>query len=126
MSKNYIRLELGGKERGLPFKMGTLRKLKGLTNSDPYGFLSSINVNDIDDQAKIVSTIIHACLLASCESKKESPDFTVEDIEVWINDLDANDWADVINAFIRAYIGEPSGEEGKDTQGSATDVAGNA
>jgi hypothetical protein len=126
MSKNYISLELGGKKRGLPFKMGTLRKLKGLTNSDPYGFLSAINVNDVDDQAKIVSTIVYASLLANAATKKEDVDFTKEDIDLWIDELDLVDWATIINTFVRAYVGEPSGEEGTDTQGPATDVAGNA
>ena len=116
-------LELGGEKRGVPFKMGTLRKLKELTNSDPYGFLSALNINDIDDQAKFVSTIVYAALLANAQAKKEVPDFSKEDVELWVDDLDMSDWTEVISTFVKAYVGEPSGEEGADTRQEAANVA---
>lgn len=120
MSKNYIRLELGGKERGLPFKAGILRQIRAIKKDDPFKTLAEANQIDQDDPeaiAGLVCTIVYASLLSACKTKKEEPDFTPDDIERWVDDLDLSDWVKVINTFNKAFSVEPSGEVGEDTQG---------
>jgi hypothetical protein len=124
MSKNYIRLTLGEQERGLPFKMGTLRQLRGLINGDPFEFLQTCLNGGLEEQVRLVGTIVYACLLAGAAAKKEEPDFNILDVERWVDDLDYSDCELVLLSFTKAYMGEPSGEGGKDTREPATDVAG--
>lgn len=117
-------LELGGKNRGLPFKIGTLRQLKGLIEGDPFDFLSAKVSGDLDEQIEVVALIAYASLLANAKTKKEDPDFTKQDVQDWMDDLDFEQVVNILNFFKRAYIGEPSGEEGAHTRTQAAEVAG--
>lgn len=112
MSKNYTTIELGGKERGLKFNMGTLKLLGEITKSDALTF--QIQNNDLPSIYKHTQVIIHASLLSNCNSKKEAPDFTVDEIEQWVNEIDFSEAIKVLNAFSAAYTVEvPAGEVSK-------------
>lgn len=108
----YISMILGGKERGLNFKMGTLRHIGELTQSDPLDFSVS---SDISKQYGFVKTIVHAGLLANADAKGVEPDFTERDVVRWVDDMDLNDVTKVTTAFTKAF--SVAGEGGSDTQG---------
>jgi hypothetical protein len=115
--KNYISMEIGGKVRGLKFNVGTLKCLADITGTDPLKYKSeSDNFTDILPYA---TKIVHAALLSNCLSKKEAPDFSGEDIELWINDLTGFELTEAINYFNWMFLPPKStanGEVSKDTQ----------
>lgn len=120
MGKNYVRLQIGDKERGLKFNLGTLKNIKDLTNGDPFTFFVA---GEIEDQIKQVATLLYASLLSNCKSKKEDPDFNYDDCMRWAEDLDLTDAVGLVNAFRDAYKTDASQEGGEDTRTEATNVA---
>jgi hypothetical protein len=120
MSKTYIRLQLGEKEQGLKFNMGTLKNLKDITGGDPFSFFIG---EDIEAQIKQLSVILQAALLSNYKSKQLEPDFTPADCERWAEDLSMEEALRVVNTFRAAYMPEVSGEGNTHTQESAADVA---
>lgn len=125
MSKNYISLEIGGKKRGLPFKAGTLRRIGEMTGDDPYNFFSQLGDN-LSGQLKQVAVIIYNSLLANAATKKEEPDFTLEDVQGWVDEMDMEEITLVATTFVNAYVSKPSGEEGANTRAQAAEVAGHS
>lgn len=114
MSKNYWRLELGEKERGLKFNMGTLKNIKELTGGDPLAFFNF--QGDIDEQLKQVALIVYAAMLSNSKVKNEEPDYTREQVEAWVEDMDYSQVVLLSEKIRDAYSVEPSGEEGADTR----------
>lgn len=107
----YYKLNLGGKDRGLNFKMGTLRYIGELTKNDPLKFEVT---NSIGGQYEVVCTIIHAALLCNCDSKNIEPDFTANDVKKWVDELDPLQAIEVIKAFTQAF--QVAGGGNQDTQ----------
>lgn len=97
---SYIKVHLGGKERGLSFKMGTLRHIGELTANDPLVFA---NQNGLSGQYGFFKTIVHAGLLANCYAKGVEPDFTEGDITKWVDDIDAAEASRIVGEFTKAY-----------------------
>lgn len=108
----YHRLLLGGKERGLSFKMGALRHIGELTKQDPLDFTT---VTDFSNQYAFIKTIVHAGLLCNCDIKGIEPDFTENDVVKWVDDLDAKQATEITAAFSKAF--SVKGEDSSDTQG---------
>jgi hypothetical protein len=115
MGKNYMRLNIGGEDRGLKFNLGTLKNIQELTNNDPFNFFIS---GPIDKQIEQISVLLYASLLANCRSQKKEPDFTQEDCMLWAEDMDLKDAEAMMHAFGEAYKAPASQEGGKDTQGA--------
>lgn len=117
MSKNYLSLELGGKQRGLKFNIGTLKCLKDVTGMEPTDFKAEST--SFTDLLPYTEKILHAALLSNCLSKREPADFTAEDVSVWLNELDVPTMTLIINLYNGIFtVPQPSanGEVGKDTQ----------
>lgn len=76
MSKGYIRVEIGGKERGLKFSQYAKEIIDEKTHK---GTLSS--------NAKNYYAIFYGGLIGNCSAKEEEPDFTYEDVEEWVDEL---------------------------------------
>lgn len=108
---NYIKVKLGGKERGLKYNMGALRHLGEITQSDPLDFT---NVADPLKQFDFVKSIVHAGLLANADSKKSEPDFNEKEVIEWVSELSAQEAAIITSAFAKAYA--VGGEAKTDTQ----------
>jgi hypothetical protein len=117
MGKNYLRLELGGRERGLNFNMGCLKNIQEISNRDPF----SLSVEgDVQHQMRELSIIVYSALLSNCKSKKEEPDFIEADVVNWVEELDFDEALNVLNAFRIAYQVESASTEGRaDTRFSA-------
>lgn len=110
-------LELGGKVRGLKFNIGTLKCLGEITGQDPLKFKAESD--NFSDLLPYTIKIIHAALLANCMSKKETPDFTAEEVEEWATELSGFDLTEIISCYNGIFTPpKPSanGEVSKDTQ----------
>lgn len=116
MGKNYIRMELGGQERGLKFNLRALKIIKEVSGDDPFAFFIG---GDLEAQIKQISAIMYAGLVSNAASKKQEPDFTYDDCVFWTEDLDLEDAKKVIAAFGEAYKSDASGEGSADTQQAA-------
>jgi hypothetical protein len=119
MSKNYITLLLGEKERGLKFNVGTLNFMQSEFDIDPLTFKAE--TTDWKNLLPYAEKIIYVAMLSNCRSKKEQPDFKLADITLWVEELNAADLTQVINMWNGQFLfsqKEPSanGEVGKDTQ----------
>jgi len=90
-------LQLGGKQRGLKFNIGTLNCLRKQYDVDPLNWKSEGGT--WDNVFPYGVKILHAALLSNCASKKEEPDFTKEDVEEWANDLSAGELTEVIVSY---------------------------
>lgn len=108
----YLRFKLGDKERGLSFKMGTLRHIGELTKSDPLDFAPTA---DISKQYAFVKVIVWAGLLTNYDQKGAEPDFTEKDVTAWVDALSINEATEITTAFTKAFSGASEGDG--DTQG---------
>lgn len=110
-------LELGGKVRGLKFNIGTLKYLRDVTGIDPMEYKAESN--SFAEILPYATNILHAALLSNCLSKKEEPDFTAEDVTIWVDELTAGDLTGVILKYNEIFVApntQANGEVGKDTQ----------
>lgn len=108
---NYIKVKLGGKERGLKFNMGALRHLGDISKTDPLDFA---NVADPLKQFGFVKAIVHAGLLANADSKKSEPEFSEQDVIDWVSELSVSEASVIIQFFAKCY--SVSGEADPNTQ----------
>lgn len=108
----YIRLEIGGKERGLNFKMGVFGVIAEVTgDQNPFQFKAKST--SFPDVMEYLAVITFAALSNNCQVKKEDIDFTIADVREWVKDIDPDASTQIINAF----VGNPKAAEvGSDTQ----------
>lgn len=100
MSKNYLSLELGGKPRGLKFNFGTLEHIEQITGEEPMSFtFDSTNYKSLRQGTGV---IVYAGLLTNCAIKNEEPDFTKEDVEAWVKDMDMPEIMSVMKVWAEA------------------------
>lgn len=116
MMKTYIQVNLGGQLRGLKFNLGTLRHIGDITGNDPFKFI--VNVSEYDPFMKDFRVIVYAGLLSNYDSMKREPEFTQEEVRVWVDEIDnMREALRIVNAFSEAYKTESvSGEGDEDTQ----------
>lgn len=110
-------LELGGKQRGLKFNIGTLKFLRDVTGIDPMEYKAESN--NFDVLLPYATNILHAALLSNCLSKKDDPDFTAEDVKQWVDELTVSDLTAVILKYNEIFLSpktQANGEVGADTQ----------
>lgn len=113
MSTDYIKVKLGGKERGLKFNMGTLYHLGTLSGEDP---LKISQGGTLLEQFNSLKNLIHASLLSNCDSQDKEPDFTEKDVHKWVSQLSSAEAKKISMAFAKAYNDPAAGEGGTDTQ----------
>jgi hypothetical protein len=113
MSKNYIQVELGGKLRGLKFNMGTLRILGELTETDPLKLTT--DASEVKTLYGYLKNIVYASLQSNCLNKKEVVDFSEQDVQSWVDELEYSDSLTILTAFGKAYNTEKEGND--NTQG---------
>jgi hypothetical protein len=114
MSKKYITLELGGKQRGLNFNINTLDFMQSEFDIDPLQFKAeSTSWKDLRPYA---TKIVYVALLSNCKGRKEQPDFEQSDVEVWVGELNGAELTKVVDMwngqFTVASEPSPNGEVG--------------
>lgn len=97
-----LQLELGGQVRVIKFSMGTLKFIGELLGTDPLGFGEGITENP-GRLYEMVKTIVHAGLLQQYKSDKKNVDFTADDVDDWVSDLDTATSMEVISYYAKAF-----------------------
>lgn len=97
---NYIKLNLGGRERGAKLGLGFLTKIQEVLNMN----LDEINQEISKDIFKMTPTIIYQSLIFNCERAKETPDFDFYDVCDWISGEAFSSENGVVKTFYKAYF----------------------
>jgi hypothetical protein len=87
--------------------MGTLKFIGELTGGDPLGFGTGITENP-GRLYEMVKIIVHAGLLQQYRSEKKNRDFTADDVDDWVSDLDTPVAIELIGHYAKAYSAEGS------------------
>jgi hypothetical protein len=103
MALNYIQVELGGEKRGLKYGLGALKHIKNLTSADPFALTAKGASDNIEDQIEFAAIVFYAGLLSNCDSKKQEPDFTIEDVTRWVEEMPTGLIKHVVEFFGDAY-----------------------
>lgn len=99
---NYISVELGGKVRGLKFGVRAILTAAKMLNIS----LSELKFDFSD--FKTQATVIYCGLVSNCALKREDIDFTIEDVEIWADDLSLIKLTEIFKVFADSLSGEPS------------------
>lgn len=97
---NYLKLNIGGKERGAKLGLGFLTKIQEVTNMN----LDEINKSIVEDSLKVAPKLIYESLLFNCERSKEEPDFDFYDVCDWLSEDAITSENGNIMIFIKAYF----------------------
>jgi len=92
----YIQIGLGGKNRGLKFGNRALLNLM-----EKHQIKEGIKFS-----FELLVDLVYFGLLNNCLVKKEDPDFALEDVENWVDDLPQKDLMQVFEVFQKSYLGE--------------------
>jgi len=99
----YINLELGGKSRGIKFGNRALLSL-----------MSKYDFKTLAFSFDLIADLIYFGLLNNCLVKKEDPDFTIDDVLVWADDIGLEGLTTVFDVFQSSYnLGETKKTKGK-------------
>ena len=83
---NYVRINLGGKERGLKFNQGA-----------DIEFRNKVGTND--NYVFYCYAMIWAGLVSNCFVKGENPDFTFEEVCDWCDEMKPEDMETVLKVY---------------------------
>lgn len=88
----YIQLELGGKKRGVKFGNYALME---------YSKINGTGVVEFNEQnpIKLCTDLVYCGLKNNCFIKKETEDFTYEDVSVWVDDMPFNQIVEITKVF---------------------------
>jgi hypothetical protein len=116
---NYLRVNLGGKEQGLKFVIGTLYKARDAQA------LSTDYIGKVEEDIRQLAIIVYAALLSNYKSQKKEQDFTFEEVIEWCEDIEtAAEVASITDAFMRITSTSAPVEGGADTQHEAAQPGG--
>lgn len=91
----YTTLELGGIKRGIKFGNRALLDFgakHNIMSGEPLVF-----------SFEVIGDLIYFGLLNNCMIKKETPDFTPEDVFIWIDDVPLDSLMAVFGTFTDSY-----------------------
>lgn len=94
---NYIKLQLGGKERGAKLGLGFLRKVIEHEKID----MQTIFTNFEKDTLMFLPKLIFYSLAYNCERSNEKVDFKLGDVYDWIDDVGIN--SDEVVKYVSAF-----------------------
>lgn len=118
----YLQIELGGKKQGLKFgnyallaysklngtAPGQLRKVDD--GEDPKAELSET------DYLKLITDLVYVGLLNNYYVKRQEADFTMEDVLVWVDDMDLELMGEIVEVFTGSMQTSPSLKKLMDAQ----------
>lgn len=91
----YTTLELGGRKRGIKFGNRALLDFGAKHNI--------MNGEQLVFSFEVIGDLIFFGLINNCMIKKETPDFTSEDVSIWIDDVPLETLMEVFSAFTESY-----------------------
>lgn len=99
--KGYINLELGGVKRGIKFGnralLDIMAKYQGFTT-----FTFSFD---------LVVDLVYYGLINNCANAKVNVDFSLEDVEQWVDDVPMPSLMEIFNTFQNSYAGDEPGDK---------------
>jgi len=112
--KTLYTLRLGDREVTLAFKVGTLRRMKGILGKDPFEALAD---------ADSVAVLEYARAITEAAMLTYDKGVDVAALEADFDNLSIPDAKDIINAFNAAILPDTTPEGGTNTQpGEAADA----
>lgn len=106
--KGYINLELNGVKRGVKFgNRALLDLIAKYKTEEGSNFAFSFD---------LMVDIIYFGMLNNCLVKREDPDFTVDDVNVWADDLPMGKLMEIFQMFQLSYAGEDAKQEAPQTE----------
>lgn len=106
--KTLYTLKMGGNDVTLKFRIGTLKRLKGLLGKDPF---------EAARQEMTETEALHfAEQIVIAGAQAQDPSLQADNITAAFEDLTPGDAGKVIAAFLKAYTPDAAPEGGKDTQ----------
>ncbi|WP_276483556.1 hypothetical protein [Paraflavitalea pollutisoli] len=120
-SKNYLQLEIDGQKYGLKFNIGTFKILGENLGVDPFTYKTASK--EFSDVVNWVKPILKAALLSNHLTKKETVEYTDQQIDDLVNELSVADLTLIGNMWSNPSDSKPSvnGEVTQNTQ-SGTDL----
>lgn len=97
---NYIKLNIGGKERGGKLGVGFLTKVQDSLNMN----IDEINKGILENAISVVPKLIYESLVFNCERAKEDVDFDFYDVCDWISEEGITTKDGNVMKFINAYF----------------------
>lgn len=88
----YIQLELGGKKRGVKFGNYALIEYSKLNNTGVVEF-------NEQNPIKLCADLVYCGLKNNCFVKKETEDFTYEDVVMWVDDMPISQITEITKVF---------------------------
>ncbi len=88
----YIQLELGGKKRGVKFGNYALIEYSKLNNTGVVEF-------NEQNPIKLCADLVYCGLKNNCFIKKETEDFTYEDVVMWVDDMPIQQITEITQVF---------------------------
>ena len=88
----YIQLELGGKKRGVKFGNYALMEYSKLNGSGVAEFNES-------NPIKLCADLVYCGLKNNCFVKKETEDFTYDDVVAWVDDMPITQITEITKVF---------------------------
>jgi hypothetical protein len=100
---SYIKIEIGGKERGLKFNQ--------------YAVITMAKFADLENyEATAAYAMTYAGLKANCYVKREEADFTFEEVCDWVDKVSAEVMLQVYNVFSETQVYKELIEKGTATE----------
>lgn len=107
MSDKIITLQLGGQARALNFGvMGFLKHLGIIVKADPLDLFSEGFSTDPEKAYKVNLAVIHAGLLADCDVRSVTADFTSEQVDKWVSCLETTEVEGLVLRAFAAMTGK--------------------
>jgi hypothetical protein len=110
MSKDYLKVKLGGKERGLKFNVGTLYHIGELTGGNP------LQGNTYQQTFSALKHIVYAALLSNCDCKEVEPDFDEKEVTGWVKLMTPAEAKQITLLYNEVFEIDVAGEGNKNTQ----------
>jgi hypothetical protein len=88
----YIQLELGGKKRGVKFGNYALFEYSKLTNTGVVEF-------NEQNPIKLCADLVYCGLKNNCLLKRETEDFTYEDVVAWVDEMPITQITEITQVF---------------------------
>ncbi len=95
--KGHIKIELGGKERGLQFGMGALKIYCKAMGTDVDGL--DLIFKPGPRRLEAISNLVYAAMCNYCNIKEEDIDFNMAQMELWLDEAPQEIATKVIDAF---------------------------
>lgn len=96
---NYLELELGGKKRGLKLGLLFLETAQKNENKNIQELFEEL----LNRTVFFAPKLIYIAMLTNCEIKGVKPDFTLEDVYDWIEEVGLSKDENPINQFMVAF-----------------------